>query len=64
MAAGHGGVLGGGLLGDGALLLGPLLALLGGGVALSHVLALLLLHRLARHHVVLNLWTQPYIFLY
>ena len=58
VTAGHGGVLGHCLLGQRALLLGPLLAVLLGLVAHGLLLALDLVHRLAAHHVVLNLHTQ------
>ena len=51
-ALGERGVLGGLLLADGALLPGPLGALGVGGVARGLVLALLLHHGLAFHHIV------------
>ena len=60
VAAGHGSVLGGGLLLEVALLPRPLLALLGGGVAHCDILALLVLHRLAVDHVILDLKSQDY----
>ena len=60
VTAGHGGVLGGELLLHGALLSRPLLTLLGGGVAHGDVLALLVLHRLAVDHVILDLNSPDY----
>ena len=55
VASRHGGVLGHLLLGHLAHLPWPLLTPLGGGVAFSHILALLILNSLTAHHVIFNL---------
>ena len=55
IAASHGGVLGGHLLRHLALLPRPVLAPLGGGVALRHVHALHIINSLAVHNIIFNL---------